>query len=135
MISALISISWCAKAFVRSPASSRGDELVDWGIAALPSAAAAHGIELLHRPIRDISVPTLDEARSLVRELIARRATPILIHCIGGLGRTGIVAGCLLRALDIGPDKALRRLAAARGTECPQTSEQRRFVNDFSYHP
>ena len=107
-------------------------ELVRWGIADLPSAAAARGIELLHRPIRDVSVPTLDDARSLVRELLARRDKPILVHCIGGLGRTGVIAGCLLRALDIAPDEALRRLVAARGTRCPETLEQRQFVTDFS---
>jgi len=107
-------------------------ELVEWGIAKLPSAAAARGIELLHRPIRDVSVPTLDDARSLVDELIARRDRPILIHCIGGLGRTGVIAGCLLRALDVAPDEALRRLVAARGKRCPETSEQRQFVTNFS---
>lgn len=106
-------------------------ELVKWGIAALPSAVAARGIELLHCPIPDVSVPTLDDARSLVHELIARRERPILIHCIGGLGRTGVIAGCLLRALDIAPDEALRRLVAARGKECPQTPEQRRFVKEY----
>ena len=107
-------------------------EFAEWGIDRLPSAAAARGLELLHRPIRDVSVPTLDGARSLVQELIARRDAPILIHCIGGVGRTGVIAGCLLRALDVPPDEALRRLVAARGKRCPETSEQRRFVTDFS---
>jgi protein-tyrosine phosphatase len=78
-----------------------------------------------------VSVPVLDAARSLVRELVARREAPMLIHCIGGLGRTGVIAGCLLRALDIAPDEALRRLVAARGTECPQTEDQRRFVKEL----
>jgi protein-tyrosine phosphatase len=108
-------------------------ELVKWGIDGLPSAAAARGIELLHRPIRDVSVPTLDDARSLVGELIARREAPMLIHCVGGLGRTGVIAGCLLRALDIAPGEALRRLVAARGDDCPQNEKQRRFVRGFTY--
>ena len=108
------------------------DELRAWGIDKLPSEAAARGLELLHRPIRDVSVPTLDGARGLVRELIARRDAPMLIHCIGGVGRTGVIAGCLLRALDVPPDEALRRLVAARGRRCPETSEQRRFVTNFS---
>lgn len=107
-------------------------ELVEWGMDRLPAAAAACGIELLYRPIRDVSAPTLDSARSLVRELIARRGAPILIHCIGGLGRTGVIAGCLLRALDVPADETLRRLVAARGKRCPETSEQRRFVTDFA---
>ncbi len=108
------------------------DELVEWGITELPSAAAARGIELLHRPIQDVSVPTVSDARSIVRELIARRSAPIIIHCIGGLGRTGVIAGCLLRALDVAPDEALRRLVATRGKRCPETPEQRRFVTNFS---
>ncbi len=107
-------------------------ELVKWAIGGLPSAAAERGIELLHRPIPDVSVPSLYAARSLVHELIARREAPMMIHCIGGLGRTGVIAGCLLRALGVGPDEALRRLVAARGSECPQTPEQRRFVEGFS---
>jgi protein-tyrosine phosphatase len=57
---------------------------------------------------------------------------PMVIHCIGGLGRTGVIAGCLLRALDVPPDEALRRLVAARGTRCPELDEQRSFVRDFS---
>jgi ADP-ribosyl-[dinitrogen reductase] hydrolase len=106
-------------------------ELVEWGIADLPTAATARGIEVLHRPIRDVSVPTLDDARMLVLELVARRDEPMLIHCIGGLGRTGVIAGCLLRAVGIAPDEALARLVSARGKECPQTEEQRRFVKEF----
>ncbi len=53
-------------------------ELVEWGIAGLPSAVAARGIELLHRPIRDVSVPTRGDARTFVQELFARRDEPIL---------------------------------------------------------
>ena len=111
------------------------EELVTWGIERLPFAAATRGLELLYRPILDVSVPTLDDARSLVRELIARREAPIVIHCIGGLGRTGVIAGCLLRALGVAPDEALRRLVAARGRRCPETAEQRRFVTAFSFEP
>ena len=39
-------------------------ELVAWDLERLPAAAAARGMELLHRPIRDVSVPTLEEARA-----------------------------------------------------------------------
>ena len=108
-------------------------EFAQWHIEALLSAAAARNIEFLHRPIRDVSVPTVEAARSLVGELIARRDSPILIHCIGGLGRTGVIAGCLLRALGVAPDETLRRLVAARGSRCPNTPEQKRFVADFDY--
>jgi protein-tyrosine phosphatase len=80
-------------------------------------------------------VPSLAAARSLVGELIARREAPILIHCVGGLGRTGVIAGCLLRALGVAPAEALKRLVAARGNDCPQSAEQRLFVASFTYPP
>lgn len=109
------------------------EELAKWRITALPASATARGIELLHRPIKDGAVPTLAEARSLVSELFARRHAPMLIHCVGGLGRTGVVGGCLLRALGVRPDEALARLVAARGDDCPENGPQRRFVREFTW--
>jgi protein-tyrosine phosphatase len=56
-------------------------------------------------------------------------------HCVGGLGRTGVIAGCLLRALGVASAEALKRLVDARGSDCPQTEKQRLFVTDFTLHP
>lgn len=108
-------------------------EIMRLGIGDLVPAAEQRGLHVIQAPIPDISVPSTDQAHALITRLLARRDDAIVIHCNGGLGRSGLVAGCLLRALGVSAAEALRRLVTARGPECPQTSEQRRFVEDFSH--
>jgi protein-tyrosine phosphatase len=67
----------------------------------------AHGMEWRHLPIRDVDVPDqrFEAAWALIGpELHDRLAAGdrILIHCRGGLGRTGLVAGaCSLSNADV----------------------------------
>jgi protein-tyrosine phosphatase len=79
-------------------------------------------------------VPSSQQAEEVVSALLTREGLPIAIHCNGGLGRSGVIAGCLLRALGLTADDALARVRAARGPECPQTGEQRAFVASYPDH-
>ena len=106
------------------------DEMDRLGIPTLFETAKSLGLEPIHLPIRDVSIPTLQEARALVRRLLQVRG-PIMVHCAGGLGRSGVIAGVLLRALGVPYEDVLQRLRTARGPECPQTSEQRAFIQRF----
>ena len=56
-----------------------------------------------------------------------------MVHCRGGLGRTGTVAACVLVALgDHSADKAIDAIRQARkGTI--QTDEQEEFVRRFEH--
>ena len=56
----------------------------------------------------------------------------VVIHCRGGLGRSGTVGGCVLVALGHTPDEAFAILRRARGPRCPETEEQRNVVVDFA---
>lgn len=76
-------------------------------------------------------MPARDAAESIVAPLIAEPERAVVINCNGGLGRSGVIGGCLLRALGVDAEQALRRLRGARGPECPQTEEQRQFVRRF----
>jgi protein-tyrosine phosphatase len=107
------------------------DEMRRLGIPDLLAAARHRGLAPIHLPIVDVSVPTRGVAESLVASLIAQPERAVVIHCNGGLGRSGVIAGCLLRALGMDAEQTLRGLRAARGPECPQTEEQREFVRRF----
>jgi protein-tyrosine phosphatase len=111
------------------------EELARLGIAGLIERASASGLVAVHEPIVDGGVPTLERARAVVARMKEAGADPIVVHCRGGLGRSGAIAGCFLRALGVSADEALRRLVKARGASCPENDRQRAFVRAFSPSP
>lgn len=102
------------------------------------------GAKYLRFPIRDVSIPqSIESVRSLVAKIVkvvkANPKSKVYIHCWGGVGRTGLIVGCLLGELyrqDY--DETLKKLeqlfmacpkAAKRHT--PETAEQRKFIAKY----
>jgi protein-tyrosine phosphatase len=106
-------------------------ELTKLGIERLADACVEAGIALDRFPIRDASVPT-DGAGfdALVARTLAhaRAGRTVVIHCMGGLGRTGLLAACCLRALGVEARRALAVVRAAR-PGAVETEAQERFVS------
>jgi ADP-ribosyl-[dinitrogen reductase] hydrolase len=108
------------------------DELEVYGAAELPQRAKGLGLEWIHLPIVDMDVPDPDfeaawaiEGERLRRWL--RAGEQIVIHCLGGLGRTGTIAARLLVEFGEPPREAVRRVRTVRpGTI--QTWQQERYV-------
>ena len=110
-------------------------ELVKLVISELPQRAAANGLEFHRLPIQDGSLPAEVGA---VRELVVRICSwaaagqTTVIHCMGGLGRAGTIGGCVLRAAGLDAPATFAALLAARGVNCPETNEQRLYVQQFT---
>jgi len=93
------------------------------------------GIEFVSFPIPDRGVPasqseTLQLVRSLQASLIAGEAMGI--HCRQGIGRSGLIAACLLVSSGVPANAAFSRLTEARGFPVPETDEQRTWVDKFT---
>jgi protein-tyrosine phosphatase len=83
----------------------------------LPEVMAEVGPELIRYPVRDPRIPTDGAAfRTALQDLLRRvqRGQFIAIACRGGIDRSGMAAGCLLREAGLEADDAIDRVHAAR---------------------
>lgn len=111
------------------------EEEKDLDIAGEAAQAKAHGMKFLSFPILDRQVPESEgkftqALEKLEAELALGRN--VVLHCRQGIGRTGLVAACLLLTKGLDPETAVKRLSAARGIPVPETPEQRRWIDHYA---
>ena len=93
-----------------------------------------HGLTFISFPISDYSVPTSKaETQEVVNELREHlsRGNCIGIHCRQGIGRSSLVAACVLVTSGESAETAFERIQSARGRAVPDTAEQKRWVAAF----
>lgn len=110
-------------------------ELPKYRIPALLDRARDKGLVVLRLPIVDVSTPADIAAVHDLLDAIEAHLTAgrrVVIHCMGGLGRTGTIAGCLLVRRGVPAAEALDVLVRSRkDRRCPETEAQRDFVRTF----
>lgn len=110
-------------------------EYEELGIAGLREKAADYGIEVLWLPVSDAMCPEpedqFDEAVARIVGML-RDGKTVVIHCKGGLGRTGLTAAaCLLFAssgMAAGEAMEIVRRARAGAVE---NDRQEKFVAEY----
>jgi len=121
--------AWGARALVTLMETH---ELVQLGVPDIGAQTESLGMAWYHLPIKDASTPssafeeTWETAGAALRRILGN-GEGIVIHCRGGLGRTGIIAARLLIELGGDPDWALQRVRAAR-PKAVETREQEAYV-------
>ncbi|WP_424949520.1 cyclin-dependent kinase inhibitor 3 family protein [Deinococcus sp.] len=108
-------------------------EQVHWQMHGYDEAAERLGIRVRHHPIPDVKVPTdADSFRHLVEEVHADLQTgqTVVVHCLGGLGRSGTLAACLLIRAGMRPAEAMRTVRTFRADAIQ--GQQDRFIEQFS---
>ena len=77
-------------------------ELPKFGVPRLFARLERRGIAWHHLPVPDGLPPeigALEGALRLLRRML-RQGRVVLVHCYGGLGRTGVAVACLLLSVD-----------------------------------
>lgn len=93
-------------------------EMLRYGAEILAPELTSQGIAHAHFPIRDFGTPEeRNEGWLLLSRLIHQRlqvGEAVLLHCMGGKGRSGMVAMRLLIESGTPPDEALEAVRRAR---------------------
>jgi protein-tyrosine phosphatase len=109
-------------------------EVHELGLQREAELCRSNGMEFISLPIPDRGLPeSRHEVSQLARGLAAglREGRAIAIHCRAGIGRSSMIAACVLVCLRIGATDAWALIEAARGVRVPDTEEQREWVIVF----
>jgi protein-tyrosine phosphatase len=93
------------------------------------------GLEFVSFPIPDRQVPASEAKLGKTLEKLASMlsdGTNVLVHCRQGIGRSGLVAACLLVRAGMSPGAAVEVVSAARGLPVPETVEQRQWIERYA---
>lgn len=110
---------------------AQGDEMICNGAAGLSGALAGQDVDWLAFPILDFGIPEADGTQwlPLGTELHQRldRGEALLLHCMGGLGRSGMVAMRLMVERGMAADAALKAIRQVR-PGAVETAEQAQWA-------
>ena len=107
------------------------------GVSGLETGLERRGIDWLHMPIVDVSVPDRAFERRWKTESPRIRALlaggkRVLVHCRGGIGRAGTIAACLLVEFGMDPDRAIDEVRRVRRGAI-ETPNQERYVRSHRF--
>jgi len=106
------------------------EELAWAGVPDLDVHARAAGLETIAMPIRDQEAPSdaaMTELTLAIREKLDAGHS-VVVHCMGGLGRSGLVAACVLVDRGRSPSEALAAVREARGPRAVESITQERAL-------
>jgi protein-tyrosine phosphatase len=99
------------------------------------SAVKAQGMHFMQLPIADRQVPGSEtEVSAALEKLNARLSSGrnVIVHCRQGVGRSGLVAACLLVTNGLDAKTAVKKVSTARGVPIPETKEQRQWIDHYA---
>jgi len=109
------------------------DEMESYGVPDLIETYRRNNLEVLHLPIVDQKIPGREELRKLLLYIdkAFSEGKNILLHCVGGLGRSGLVAACYLKHIGFNSAQAINFVREIRSPRAIETKIQEDFVKEF----
>ncbi|MEM9966494.1 MAG: hypothetical protein AAF755_00190 [Pseudomonadota bacterium] len=93
------------------------------------------GLRFINCPVVDYGLPQGPGFTNTIASVLSDLSQGVrcAVHCKAGIGRSGMLACCLLIALGQKPAQALATVSAARDHPVPETSEQKRFILRYTH--
>jgi protein-tyrosine phosphatase len=98
-------------------------------------AVSEGAMKFISFPIPDREVPASQtEVAALLDKIDSDLAAGkgVIVHCRGGIGRSGLIAACLLVMKGLTPEAAVHKVSQARGVSVPETREQRNWIDQYA---
>ncbi|MBV6493505.1 MAG: hypothetical protein LDLANPLL_01528 [Turneriella sp.] len=112
------------------------NEFLEYGVENLLEKYTEAQFDILHIPIKDQGVPTVlqvEEVLAFIKKHTDAKKR-VVIHCVGGLGRTGVVVALYLRRFaGLDGDEAIYRVRAARSPRAVENLDQENFVRNYMH--
>ena len=111
------------------------DEAMEFELGNEATICRSNDIEFISFPIPDRGAPaSREETLKLVKRLdrYIAAGTSEGIHCRQGIGRSGLIAACLLVSSGAVPETAFEQLSETRGCPVPETTKQQEWVESFA---
>jgi protein-tyrosine phosphatase len=111
------------------------EEVMGLGLTGEAQACVQNGLLFIQFPIEDRDLPTnLGQFDTFVNQLVdhVRKGRSVIIHCRAGIGRSSLIAVCVLTKMGLSAEQAFQAIAEARGCPVPDTPEQRKYLEQYS---
>ncbi len=110
------------------------DELERVGVPNLSKAIRNSHISCRRVPIPDHNICSQQEIVEIVERsyVILKKNKNLVLSCMGGLGRSGTIAACILVRMGISPQDAIKTIRKTRGSRAIETLEQERAIYDYA---
>jgi protein-tyrosine phosphatase len=111
------------------------DELGHFGVSNLLTKYAEYGIKVNRLPIMDQLISSESEMKEMVAYLdqAISKEEKIVLHCVGGLGRSGLVAASYLKFKGLDSNNAIQAVRNVRGPRAVESKVQEEFVHNIKF--
>jgi len=110
-------------------------EVMELGLVSEPELCERHAIQFQSFPIPDRGVPVhIPLFNSFIEVLAGRlsKGSSIGVHCRAGIGRSALVAACILVRAGIPYPLTFPAISRARRVQVPDTEQQEQWVRKFA---
>ncbi len=110
------------------------NEFSEYGVDDLKKEYLSAGFSLKHAPVKDQGIPSIEAMNEIFDWLDGeiKQKRKVLIHCVGGLGRSGLVAACYIKKkFGLSKENSIAIVRESRSERAIETKAQEDFVGSY----